>query len=175
MTTPPISTSAAIKKLARKLLTTTCLTAVATGAAQATTFNETTDFSNTSATANLLPVGTDRVFGSINPSGDIDFFKLTGLTPGALYSLIGTYEGSARYTVLNSALTTLNTAVDNPALLTGTIPGDGMLVVGVLENEQIAFYDLTLQTSAVTPEPATTAGVGLALAGALALRRKQKK
>ncbi len=173
MTTPPTSTSAAFKKLARKLLTTTCLTAVATGAAQATTFNETTDFSNNSATANLLPLGTDRVLGSINPSGDIDFFKLTGLTPGALYSLIGTYEGSARYTVLNSALATLNTAVDNPALLTGTIPGDGMLVVGVLQNEQIAFYDLNLQTS--IPEPSTAAGVGLALAGALALRSKQKK
>lgn len=166
----------ALKKLARELLTTTCLTAVAAGAAQAATVNETVDFNGSFATANVLPLGTDRVLGSINPSGDNDFFQFTGLLGGGAYSLAGLYEASASYTVFNSAGVVLNVETTNPPLFTGTIPGDGILVVGVEQNEQISFYDLTLTAPTTgVPEPSTAVGVGLALAGALALRRKLAK
>ncbi len=171
------SAARAMKKLARELLTTTCLTAVAAGAGQAATFNESTlpDFNNTFASANTLPGGTDVVLGSISPSSDNDFFQFTGLLGGGTYTLSGIYEGAATYQILNSAGGVLNTAVTNPASFTGTIPGDGILVVGVTQNEQVALYDLTLSAPTAVPEPSTAAAVALALAGGLALRRKLAK
>ncbi len=178
MNTPPNKTSASLKKLARKLLTTTCLTAIATGAAQATTFNESTitDFSNNFPGANVLPAGTDRVIGGLSPLVvDSDFFKWSGLLAGDIYTLTsGGYVGMVNVTTYNSAQGVLNAQSTNPATLTGIIPGDGMLVVGVTPFEGTN-YDFSLKTNSPTPEPATFAGVGLALAGALALRSKSKK
>ena len=52
--------SARLKKFARHLLAITCLTA----AAGAATITEGTDFSNTFAGANALPIGTDVVDGT---------------------------------------------------------------------------------------------------------------
>ena len=67
-----IQKSARLKKIARHLLATTCLTAA--GSAGAATFKEGTDFSNTFAGANALPLGTDVVngslFGSLAPDVD---------------------------------------------------------------------------------------------------------
>lgn len=88
-----------IKRLARELLTTTCLTVAATGAAQGATINEsgnfgaTDQFGNSFGTAFALPAGTDRVFGAISPTGgDNDFFAFSGLAAGTAYSFVGTYE-----------------------------------------------------------------------------------
>ena len=176
MNTPPKTTNAAFKKMARKLLTTTCLTAAATGAAQATTFNETTDFGNTFLTNTALPVGTDRVVGGLPAFDGADFFKFSGLVGGSNYTLSAIYTGFQDVTVLNSAQGVLNAATNNPASLTGVVPNDGMLIVGVIDTDGGQTYDISLNgVSTATPEPSTFAGAGLALAGALALRSKMKK
>ncbi len=166
---------AALKKLARHLLTTTCLTAAATSVAHAGTINETVDFSNTFGGANALPVGTTEVLGSINPQNDTDFFQFTGLLGGGSYSLAGFYEGSLKVGLLDSANTFLHSLANNPPTFTGTVPGDGILVVEVAGNEQIAAYDLQLTAQSGTPEPSSVAAVATGLAGAWALRRKLKK
>ena len=176
MNTPPKMKTAAFKKMARKLLTTTCLTAAATGAAQATTFTETTDFGNTFLTNTLLPVGTDRVIGNLDLEG-IDFFKITGLVAGSNYTLTGVYVGSQYLTVFDSAQGILNAQAVRPASVSGIVPGDGMLVIRSANEEGGQSYDLTLTatTNTATPEPATFGGVGLALASVLAMRAKSKK
>ena len=170
-----------LKKFARRLLTTTCLTAAAVGAAHAGTINESIvgDFSNTFAgaglTNSLLPNGTNVVNGGLNPSGDLDFFTFQGLSAGTSFTLAGTYENGQFVTLYNSAQTALTVQASNPPTLTGIVPGDGMLVVGVTNQEQVTGYSFTLTaTPAATPEPSTIVGGGLGLA-ALALRRKRKK
>jgi hypothetical protein len=169
----------AVKKFARQLMTTTCLTAAAVGAAHAGVINETSvpggDFSNTFGGANVLPVDTTEVIGQINPSGDTDFFEFSGLTAGGAYSLTGIYTNIAQYGIFDSSDNPLNALTDNPASLSGVIPGDGILVVEVQSNEQVAGYDLTLDPSSGAPEPASMAGAGLGLAGAWLLRRKRKQ
>ena len=173
--------AAALKKFARHLLTTTCLTAAAAGVASAGTINESSvpgaDFGNTFGVANVLPVGTDGVIGGVNTS-DNDFFRFSGLLGGGAYTLTGVYTGFATYSILNSSQGVLNPGQSNPASFSGTIPGDGILVVSVQQNEQLGTYDLTLaapQAPGGVPEPATLTGVGLGLAGAWALRRKRAK
>jgi PEP-CTERM motif len=179
MNTPPNTKTAAFKKLARKLLTTTCLTAAATGAAHATTFTETTDLGNTFLTNTLLPVGTDRVIGTLNGVGDfgVDYFKITGLLAGSNYTLTGSYVGSQFVTVFDSAQGILNAQAHTPPTLSGIVPGDGMLVIAAQNEEGGISYDLSLSSTpnTGTPEPATFGGVGLALAGVAALRSKSKK
>ena len=85
-----IQKSARLKKIARHLLATTCLTAAAAGSAGATTITEGTDFSNTFAGANALPIGTDVVNGSIwgaIVSDPDDYFRFSGLLAGSSFSL----------------------------------------------------------------------------------------
>jgi len=175
----------ALKKFARGLLTTTCLTAAAAGMAQAGIINESGNFGATDAFGNsfalltALPGGTTEVQGALNPAGDNDFFRFSGLLAGASYSFVGFYEiGAAQFGVLTSGGATLNALASNPASMTGVVPGDGMLVVQVLQNEQVMNYDLQLTAAqAGVPEPSTAAGagLGLALAGAMTLRRKLAK
>src|SRR5450755_3818975 len=75
---------ARLKKLAQRLLATTCLTAAAAGMASASSFTESTDLSNFSFSPTVLPAGTTSVVGALCPDcGDSqDWFDIPGLAPG---------------------------------------------------------------------------------------------
>ena len=176
--------TARLKKFARHLLATTCLTVAATGAAQATTVNESTDFGDTFATSNILPVGTDvingAIFGSIAPDG-ADFFTFTNLLGGSAFTLgastpVGSFFPEVQ--VLTSANTVVSPqqgfSLGSPASANGIVPLDGILVVQVNGNEGSGPYTVTLDAQSAAPEPSTLFGAGLGLAGAFALRRKRK-
>ena len=167
-----------LKKFARGLMTTTCLTAAAT-AMQASTINETSvagaDFGNTFAVRNDLGAGVTEVIGAINPTSDVDWFRIDGLTAGSTFTINGVFTGGARYGIFDNANVNLVPLATNPGTMTGTVPTDGILVVQVIQNEALATYDLTLGTTAGTPEPSTFGGMALALAGGLTLRRRYKK
>ena len=175
------TSASTLKKFARHLLTTTCLTAVAAGAAHGNTINESSvsggDFGNTFATRNLLGSATTEVIGAISGFTDNDFFQIGGLLGGSAFSISGVYTNFANYSVLNSAQGVISAGGQNPATLAGVVPGDGILVVQVLQSESLATYDLTITANAATtiPEPGTLAAMGLGLAGAFALRRKLAK
>ena len=120
--------------------------------------------------------GVTEIIGGINPTSDADFFSISGLTAGGNYTINGIYGASARYGVLNSAGGTLSGLLTNPGSMTGTTPNDGILIIQVQQNEQVATYDLTLDASTSSvPEPSTLSTVGLALAAGVAMRRKLKK
>jgi hypothetical protein len=93
------NTKSTFKRFARELLTTTCLTVAATGAAQGASFSEggnfgaTDQFGNSFGSVFALPAGTDLVYGAISPTGgDNDYFAFSGLAAGTAYSFVGTYE-----------------------------------------------------------------------------------
>ena len=173
--------SKSLKKYARHLLATTCLTVAAT-TAQATTFSEgVNDFGNTFAARTGLPGGTTQVFGGVNPGNDFDdFFFFSGLPLGGAFTFTGLYEGAVNVSVLTNGNSVINgnSNLSNPPTMTGTVPGDGILVIGAHGFEGTAFYDLRLDVVGGTsqiPEPATAGLAGLALASAVALRRKTAK
>lgn len=178
--------NARLKKIARHLLATTCLTAAVAGMASATTITETSDFSNVFAGANVLPIGTDVVHatvGFVNGVNDpADYFQLKGLFAGSAFSLqamtsdalagnmniysssqspIGSANGSANFFFTNQN-----------ASVSGIVPADGILVVGITDGEGSGAYTVNLLNTA--PEPSTLVGAGLGLASVVALRRKRK-
>jgi hypothetical protein len=115
------------------------------------------------------------VIGTINPSSDVDYFFISGLLAGGSYTITGLYTGFTNYEILNSSAGVLNVSATNNPSMSGTIPGDGILVVHVNQTEQVATYDLTVSAPTAVPEPSTLSGVGLALVAGLALRRKLAK
>ena len=169
-----------MKKFISRSLVTACLVAVATSAAHASIINETSvvgaDFGDSFALLNSLGSGVTEVIGEVNPFLDHDYFSISGLAGGMGYTITGIYTAMASYEVLTSGNVVLNSLDNNPASVSGTIPGDGILVIHAKHNEQISTYDLTLTAaSSGVPEPGTLAGVGLALASGIALCRKLKK
>ena len=181
---------ASLRKLARALLGTTCLT-VATGTAFATTFTETTDFPST-APGTVLPVGTTQVNGSINFSTDQrDYFEFVGLLPNSSFSLQATATAtgySDGVSVQNSGGTLLaqpmlllqvsSSNIINANFTNLTVPSDGDVVVGISQFEGGGPYTVTINAnlaSAPTPEPFTlsTSLLGLGAAAAEALRRRR--
>jgi PEP-CTERM motif len=180
----PGSTTA-LKKLARRLLTTTCLTVAASASAHAGLLLETSapgsDFPGSFGAAYVLPAGTTEVQGSLaSPTDNFDFFEFTGLLGGTAYSFANTYGGGGfglNMEVLNSSQSVLNAYASTPASFSGTIPGDGALVVEMFlsSGEGVTTYDTTLTAQSAAPEPGTLGTLGLALAGALTLRRKRSK
>jgi hypothetical protein len=172
----------AVDKVARTLLASTCLTA-ASGAAVAGVINESTfaqggDFPGTFP-GSLLPVGTTVVDGTLT-ANDTDFFEFQGLVANTAWSITvhSSYEG-AFFDVFNSADTSLASRTINletgSDVLSGTVPGNGDLVVELANPSTPVIDYQAVITSTLTPEPAPWAGTGLALAGALAWRRKRLK
>jgi hypothetical protein len=167
----------------RHLLAATCLTAASVGAAGATTITESTDFSDTFATATALPAGTDIVNGQvINPQTDLfDYFKFSGLTPLTLFNVhfftpnAGLVVGGE---VLDSSANSFGSIGFDPENdVAGTVPSDGILVVRIFAQEG-GPYTATLTTGSAVPEPSTAplAGAGMLVAGALDWwRRRQKR
>jgi hypothetical protein len=191
--------TARLKRLSRHLLATTCLTLAGVGAAHATTINEMTqgpgaptgDFSNSAASPTVLsslpgvtltPATGDTVDGIVRPGDLVDAFSFTGEPAGNLFLLT---ESSSRAAgtmeVLNSSegviLTTFGLTTSQVAY-SAVVPNDGILNVVVnygICGECGIDYTIGVQAP-VAPEPGTFAeiGLGLGLAGAVALRRRRQ-
>ena len=167
-----------LKKLARTLLATTCLT-VAAGSAPAAVITEATfapggDFSNNLNSPTVLTGGTDTILGTIGTSPDFnDIFELLGLVAGGSYHI--TLASSSSFTPFlnfyDSSFNFLPGSLSPGQSVDFVAPADGNLVFN-LGSEGVSNYTVTLTPNFV-PEPATFGLVGAALAGALALRRKK--
>jgi len=175
-----------LKKFTRQLLAATCLTAVTVGASHATTVTESTDFGDTFAAATLLPDGTDVVIGQVLAPGSNDFddyFEFKDLTPSESFdmnfasSLSNVVGGQVYDSGDNPLGSGVGFGLGYPQDISGTIPSDGILVVGITAEEG-GPYTVTLKTGSEAPEPSTTtvSGLGLLLAGGVDwLRRRQKR
>jgi hypothetical protein len=188
-----LKNTSTFKKLATRLLTTTCLTVAATAVAFGGVVTEPgggngPGFGNTSP-GTLLPAGTTEVDGVATLNhGSNEWYEFQGLPGGASLSSISfafQNNGSSTFGVelfsdaaQGSTVVTATTSVGAGAMYTpvGTIPVDGFLVVDIQRgNEGAIPYVLTLTQSA--PEPGTMAALGLGLAGlgAASLRRRLRK
>jgi hypothetical protein len=173
-----------LKKFARGLLATTCLTIASSGAARAGTYTEAADFSNSSLTPFVLPSDTNIVTGTLFFSTDTaDWVEFTNLLGGSLFTLNATTPTSFFFPTVNvlddkqaqvagpGAFSSGSDANLGPAL----VPADGNLIVGVSTagTEGAAGYTITLNAQQSVPEPGTLGSVGLALA--FLWRRKRNR
>jgi hypothetical protein len=167
-----------IKKFARRLLVSTCLTVGATAAAQAGTITEPPEFSHTQATPTNLLLGTTGVGGQAS-SVDADWVEFAGLLPGPLsWNLTDDVGTSLCFNFFSSTDVGLGGSCGTNPAVGITVPGNGVVKLnmgwegstGVIGN-----YTASFQAQGV-PEPSTVAGVGMGLAAAAlaALRRKKQ-
>jgi hypothetical protein len=176
-----------LKRLARHLLATTCLTAGST--AMATTVSEPPDFGTTFGTATDLPNGTTMVDGSVQFPGDTnDFFTFQDLVPGTEFFFTATLTSATNGLELN-LLTSGDAALPGssnpysfatslPASATVDAPSDGIIVFDVLTGGgegPARAYNITVNTATYVPEPGTLGAMGLGLAAGAALTRRRKK
>jgi PEP-CTERM motif len=178
------------EKFAHTLLATTCLAAGVGGAASASVITEGTppapsDFPN-SFPGYSLPFGTNVVIGTLSPRTDVDWFEFVDLEVGSAFSLFGQYYGTpteagTQFYTFDSSQNPVGTGREVgqsslegsvPTPISGYVPSDGNLFVEVSGDRfsSAIGYELTF---IYTPEPGTLACTGLALAGALAWRRKR--
>jgi hypothetical protein len=176
-----------LKRLARRLLATTCLTACT---AMATTISEPPNFGTTFGTATPLPEGTTTVEGSVSFGSDMnDFFYFQDLVPGTGFYFTATTTSTPGLDL--SLLTTGDAALPgsaNPYTFTASdptiesnlnAPANGVIVFDVLypsSAEGARFYTITVNTVTYTaPEPGTLGAMGLGLAAGAALKRRRRK
>jgi hypothetical protein len=177
-----------LNKLARALLASSCLTGAAAIATADTIVIQ--GVPPTPATfphsppGYLLPVGTTQVngvFAACTECGgqDTAWFEFQGLLPGSSFTASGCCENDSSYAIFNSSQVFLASSdFENGASASGLVPTDGNLVVVVADecgNCSMQNYELSLNAQLDTPEPSTLATAGLALAGALAWRRKRTR
>jgi len=181
-----------IDKLARALLASSCLTGAAGIATASTIITEgiapaPAEFP-VSAPGYILPVGTTEVIGTLNGCSecgvgeDVNWFEFQGLLPSASFDFSPCCEGEGTsYSVFNTTMDNLgNCNLEAGCDVIGAVPTNGKLVVRVVaecgecgtQNYQLS---LTSALAPGTPEPSTLATAGLALAGALAWRRKRTR
>jgi MYXO-CTERM domain-containing protein len=179
----------AMDKLARALLATTCLTG-ASGVASATAIvvvegqgSAPTDFPNSSP-GYLLPVGTTEVQGQLHGTTDTkDWIEFQDLAPGQGFSLHGFYTPLHQEKgVTFQTFTTSNVQFGNSSLegmgrpINGIIPSNGEIIVEIqFAQTGSPAYEFEMTANVDMPEPSTLATAGLALAGALAWRRKRSQ
>jgi len=144
--------------------------------ADATTFNETTDFGNTFGTRTLLPLGTDVVNGSVfDFEGDpTDFVTFHGLGAGASFDLRVTNGGGQGNLLTTTQFDDNGGALQSDAgssvLLSGTVPNSGALNFG-MSVEGGVFYKLEL----TVPEPSRTEMLAAGVLGVLAVQRVRRR
>jgi PEP-CTERM motif len=179
--------SSQLKKLASRLLATTCLTVAGGVSAMAGTI-VLTQGAQEAYPGTLTPVGTTEVDGivSLNQGANGDFFELQGLPGGATFASLGlevvdnsgSPVGVQLFSDLPSAQTSLGplefALVGTPNVPVGIVPTDGNLFIEISpSNEAASSYSVFLNTT--TPEPGTVAAVGLGLAGLAAARLRRKQ
>jgi hypothetical protein len=188
-----------LKKLARHLLATTCLTAGA-AALDGQVVNEPTgagDFGNTFATATVMPLGTTTVNGFVggflttDAFDPADYITFQGLQGGTSFSFLASLSlndsAGERLFVLNSSDGSVGSSpysftgaeVPFSASGSGIVPVDGLLTLGITANTELRqsyTINLTATEAPSTPEPGTLGamGLGLAAGAAFTLRRKKK-
>jgi hypothetical protein len=144
--------------------------------ADATTFNETTDFGNTFGTRTLLPLGTDVVNGSVfDFEGDpADFVTFHGLGAGASFDLHVTNGGGQGNLLTTTQFDDSGGALQGDAgtsvFLSGTVPNSGALNFGMSVQGGV-FYTLAL----TVPEPSRTEMLGTGVLGVLAVQRVRRR
>jgi hypothetical protein len=185
-----------LKKLAKRLLATTCLTAMAAGIAGAQTVNEAADFGDTLGTAFQLPMGTRNVNGLVDTQSDFfdgdDYMRFSGLAGGSLFSFTATTPllrsvevdlfSSAGVALPGSAFQFSSTAQESGlAMGSGIVPLDGILVFDFRVTGEASLrtpYSLHLNATdaaAAAPEPGTMGAMGLGIAGLGAMVRRRRK
>lgn len=169
-----------VKKLMQALLATTCL-CVAPASSQVV--NEPPDFGNVAGSPTVLPAGTIQVNGSLctfsNCTLDLeDWFAIPGLTTGDSISIMESSSGNPiNYYVEDSSNGVITSGTLNgldPVNFVVTAPTDGELIFGerlANEGQGLAGYTVSIADTS-TPEPGTVETSMLALAAAVALRRK---
>ena len=176
-----------LDKLARALLASSCL-AGAAGIANAS--NIITEgippapaLFPTSAPGYLLPLGTTRVNGTFcegecGGAEDVNFFEYQGLLPASTFVISpSSTESEGGYQVFNSIQDNLGGCdFESGCQVSSAVPANGKLVIETFAECGecgTVTYQINLTASlAPTPEPSTLPAVGLALAGALAWRRR---
>jgi hypothetical protein len=170
-----------LKKLARTLLATSCLTAAA-GAANAATFVESSfaggDFSNNLSSPSILNATYDTVVGSIDVtsiSDGSDYFQIPGLVAGGSYFLTYSAVGGLPPASLRlyDGVSQIAGPLTNGASINVTVPLDQDLRFGIVVGEGPSNYTVSFTENA--PEPGTFGAAGMALAGTLALRNRKRR
>jgi hypothetical protein len=163
-----------MNRLSRLLLASTCLTAVSAAPAAAVPELEP---NNSLATAQVLPAGTTQVTGTLFFPGDTDdLFRLDGLPPGTftitldITDPVSLSESGMQVRTSSNGFVAQNFLVDG-SQLTGSIPGDGTLVLSVFATVQgpDSFgytLDIAVPRAAAVPQPSV---LGLLAAGAAGL------
>jgi hypothetical protein len=164
-----MNSNAKLKKLARTLLATTCLTAGA-AVASASTFNEVTDFT-AFPTVTLLGSGIDVVNGSLGAPDFDDYFQISGLTPGDLYKVTFASVASDFMYLRNSSGGQISFLAPSQSVTTAGLP-DGIFNFEAQFEGGSGAYTVTL-SDVTAPEPGTLALTGLAAAALLSRRRNK--
>jgi hypothetical protein len=166
------------RKTSTILLAAACAGFTANPAAAAIIVSEPPDFSDFSSSATNLGPGVQVVTGSVSNADVHDYFKVTGLQPSVPFSINVTFtpagsQHGGTLAILNSSGIQLDSEFffDDPVsrTLTGTIPGDGILI-GAADSTEGGGGAYSFSNF---PEPG---GAALAAAAALAAlaRRKRK-
>ncbi len=181
-----------LDKLARALLASSCL-AGAAGIANADSIitegvAPAPALFPTSSPGYVLPLGTTTVNGALCEgecgvgTEHVAWFEFQGLLPASTFVVtpFSSVSVESGYEVLTSTGGFINSCdLEAGCTVTGAVPADGKLAIGVFsECGQCGIipYQINLAASLEpTPEPATLPTVGLALAGALAWRRRRTR